>query len=299
MIMKRINHDATDSAIFKLVLTSCLGDGINSARPLLKDGFLGTDRSDLEEIIKTVNNGEVDQIQLEQELRVYDLMKSAELARDEQIINYKSAIESLAEEEKGAWIDYVIDHPIKKPAFIFVYGFNPKSHNNRFWRKRLNNGEYSGSCVGKDILDEKILDDIIRISKGDGVVLLEKSGNIYGFKVQLEFKPNKIPKKYRQKGVDYKYAAGFREKEVNMRQASSMAGSNYFRGTVIYTQSEETGTIRRFQNGRLTFSTNAEEKGIAKLKALEIANPSSTYQKISRVFFALRDLYDRATAYPS
>jgi hypothetical protein len=159
-------------------------------------------------------------------------------------------------DEVAAWKDRV-GH---KPAYIIVLGLDP---DNPEHTAHLLNGNYKGACIGKRIGDPKIAKDLEKIAYQDGAILVKPDGTVYATNVNLvdvnarniflDRYGGELPP-----GAKCSDLCGF-EGHANTRQYSSIAASYQLPGVVVYTLSEDEGTIRRFEKGLITFSTHPKE----------------------------------------
>lgn len=96
----------------------------------------------------------------------------------------------------------------------------------------------------------------------DGAILIDPAGNILHSGIVIEgLHPRLLANKLSPRSsADLSTRLGFRKK-VHTRHLSAIAASYIFKGTTVFTVSEETGDIHIFEKGRIIFSTTPEEAG--------------------------------------
>ncbi|MEK7138775.1 MAG: adenylyltransferase/cytidyltransferase family protein [Patescibacteria group bacterium] len=89
----------------------------------------------------------------------------------------------------------------------------------------------------------------------DGAILVDKKGNILHSGIMIEgLKPHEIADKVRPgKFHDLSEQFGFKEK-VHLRHLSAISASYIFKGTTIFTVSEETDSLHIFEGGKIVYS---------------------------------------------
>lgn len=90
----------------------------------------------------------------------------------------------------------------------------------------------------------------------DGAILISSNGELLRSGVMIEgLRPRAVAEKINPgKFRDLSEQFGFKEK-VHLRHLTAITASYVFRGTTIYTVSEETGNFHIFENGRIIYST--------------------------------------------
>jgi len=137
------------------------------------------------------------------------------------------------------------------PAYIFVLNYNPEKseHYNHTYKGRVL-GSDDRDCLGKHILDEKIISEMEEIAYEDCAILVQPDGIIYATNVQLvDVNPTAIDN-----------LPNFDYSSFHSRHYSAL-GASFHLDTVIYTLSES-GHVRRFKSGAITFSTSNKEQRI-------------------------------------
>jgi hypothetical protein len=141
------------------------------------------------------------------------------------------------------------------PAYIFVINYN---ENDEKHLTHIYNPSYSRTCVKENVLDNKMIPELEKLSYEDNATLVDKKGTIIATETQLvNVDPSKIIGETLDK-ENFHLKLGFQQR-VHSRHSSAIGASYHLNGTVVYTLSE-TGMIRRFANGKITFSTVKEEK---------------------------------------
>lgn len=213
-------------------------------------------RTELEELLEEI---ELDSVARETQLTVYEKIITAR-------INYNSSLEKGLEEILPLVNDLQGEAVIKAkskmlswlskyghaPAYIFVLNYDPDEAKHK---KHVFGGHYERECIGKHVADSDISTELEDISQEDNAILVQEDGIIYATNVQLvNVKPPYMRKKA---DVDYNVFYGFAH-AVHSRHYSSLGASHHLPGTIVYTLSEK-GDVRRFERGKLTFSTINEE----------------------------------------
>lgn len=91
----------------------------------------------------------------------------------------------------------------------------------------------------------------------DGAILIDSNGNILHSGIIIEgLRPRNLANKISSIGPERDLSArlGFKKK-VHSRHLSAIAASFQFKGTIVFTISEETGDLHIFKNGKILFST--------------------------------------------
>lgn len=220
-----------------------------------------TNKKYLEELVNYLNPS-----QIHTELFIYDLiidsLKKYKAITEEKItkiINLVKEENKLFNEDKiKEKLFHLFDKYAKHPAFIFVLNYDANYHSEKIF-----GGNFNRPCIGKNLFDPRISEEINKIAYEDNAVLILKSNIIYATNVQLvDINPSII---YKDKKVCNPHEFfGFKQK-VNSRHFSALGASYHLKGTIVYTLSE-TSIIRRFQKGMLTFSTLEEENKLCKEK---------------------------------
>lgn len=223
-------------------------------------------REDLEELLNKIQAPKKD---AEIELRVYDLIilsrekYSAKRHKYIDQIAKTATDDSLTAEEKTGRVNTEAHKLVMKcghaPAYIFILNFNPEDPNQV---KHVCAGTYNRSCVGKSILSDDILDDIYEISNEDNAVVVRQDGIIHATNVQLvDINPQRILGKPASELIKYQ-ELGFTQ-EVHTRHLCTIGASFHLPNSVDYTLGES-GNVRRYYQGNITFSTLEDENKMAK-----------------------------------
>lgn len=89
----------------------------------------------------------------------------------------------------------------------------------------------------------------------DGAILINKKGNFSASGVYLaNIAPNEVAKILYSSAVDLSTAFGFKKK-VHMRHLAGIAASYILKGTTVFVLSEEDGSLRIFEEGKIVWST--------------------------------------------
>lgn len=149
------------------------------------------------------------------------------------------------------------------PAYILVVGFDPERPEHE---EHTFGGNYSRqNCVGKNVSDSSIFPEMQTVANEDNAVLIKKDGIIHATNVHLTYvEPELILKHFLtdKKNADYESIFGFKQ-QVHTRHHSSAGASYMMPDTVVYSLGES-GHVRRFYQGIVTFSTHEEENQLAK-----------------------------------
>lgn len=140
------------------------------------------------------------------------------------------------------------------PAYIFVLNFDLSNIEHT---KRVFKPNYERISVGKRLDDIKIKKDLQKIAYEDGAIIVDSTGRINCTNAQLvNVNPMDIP--YID-GKDPYETIGFKT-PVNTRHFSAVGASYHMPGCIVYVLGEQ-GHIRRFEKGKISFSTVKEEVG--------------------------------------
>lgn len=141
------------------------------------------------------------------------------------------------------------------PAFLFALNFDPdKNHeNHRF------GGDKENPIINKHITDDTLFNELYSLSMKDGAILIRPSGEIYGVRCQLtNINPKEIYKDRKDIDLNDRTIYGFKER-TDTRHYSALGASYHLNDLITYTLSSQTGNIRRYKEGKITFSTHPEE----------------------------------------
>ncbi|PIN68627.1 hypothetical protein COV93_08750 [Candidatus Woesearchaeota archaeon CG11_big_fil_rev_8_21_14_0_20_43_8] len=202
-------------------------------------------RNDLEQL---VGHGHM-------ELAAYDLLLHARLEYNsdleratEEILtamdcNYQSELsEKLTIRSKLTGLVETFGH---KPAYIFVLNYDNNIH-----KEHAVSANYSRDCIGKHITDKEILPDMKKIAYEDNAILFDPKGYIVATNtILVNVDPSDIIGGRRGGNEELGFA-----NKVGSRHHFAIGASYHLLGTVVYTLSE-TGHVRRFVQGKITFST--------------------------------------------
>jgi DNA integrity scanning protein DisA with diadenylate cyclase activity len=102
--------------------------------------------------------------------------------------------------------------------------------------------------------------DITNTINFDGAILVDSLGNILHSGVMIEgLRPRATADKINPtRSDDLSSQFGFKKK-VHMRHITAITSSYLFKGTTIFTVSEETNDLHIFENGKIIYSTVFEE----------------------------------------
>ena len=97
--------------------------------------------------------------------------------------------------------------------------------------------------------------DIENTTNFDGAILVDKNGNIIHSGMMVEgLRPKEIANKINPgKFNDLSEQFGFKRK-VHLRHLSAISASYIFKGTTVFTVSEESDSFHVFENGRIIYS---------------------------------------------
>jgi DisA bacterial checkpoint controller nucleotide-binding len=98
--------------------------------------------------------------------------------------------------------------------------------------------------------------DIVNTVNFDGAILIDAKGTILHSGTMIEgLRPRATAKKLNPKPApDLSSQFGFKRK-VHMRHIAAITSSYLFKGTLVFTISEETGDLHILENGRIIYST--------------------------------------------
>jgi hypothetical protein len=143
------------------------------------------------------------------------------------------------------------------PAYIVCLNFDPESdHESHRFR-----GDVDDIFKDKKITSKDLKMHLAELGYKDGAMLIKPDGTIYAVKAQLtNIDPKSIifDKGNEDLSLNDPSNYGFKE-VVNVRHFSAIGASYHLKNTLIYTLSEETGNIRRYKGGKITFSTLQDE----------------------------------------
>lgn len=127
------------------------------------------------------------------------------------------------------------------------YASLPDSSQNLFSGKSFSVARATNSCLRKILL---------KIADFDGAILVNLRGEIVASGVYLEnMNPKAIAETLNSKHAkDLSEAFGF-AKKVHTRHLVAIATSYRLKGTTVFAVSEEDGSIRAFERGRIIYST--------------------------------------------
>lgn len=102
--------------------------------------------------------------------------------------------------------------------------------------------------------------DVSATLRFDGAILIDSRGNIIHSGAMIEgLRPRVVAQKINPGHFeDLSLQFGFKHK-VHLRHLTAIAASYVFKGTTIFTVSEETGNFHIFENGRIIYSTMRKE----------------------------------------
>ena len=102
---------------------------------------------------------------------------------------------------------------------------------------------------------ERVVDELLKTVDFDGAILIDKKGRILGSGMNLEnMKPKEAAALIGQNcGNDLSDIFGF-SKKVHTRHLNAIAASYRLRGSTVYVISEEDGSIRIFEGGKIAWS---------------------------------------------
>jgi len=102
---------------------------------------------------------------------------------------------------------------------------------------------------------------IAKTANFDGAILIDSFGKIIHSGAMIEGLRPKVVADKINKGTfpDLSMQFGFRQK-VHMRHLAAITSSYIFKGTTVFTVSEESGHLHIFENGKIVYSTLPREK---------------------------------------
>jgi hypothetical protein len=158
-----------------------------------------------------------------------------------------------------------------KPAAIIFIGVNMDNprHRDHFSNGFLGNGEYIfgdetiiRQCIGRKIYDEVVWDEVMKLFRKDGALLLNDEAVIGGTNVMItKFDPAIVlTQKQQVDKIDPLSAMGFMS-HVNTRHTTAISATHpsILEGTISMTLSAEKGLARIGYEGHIIFSTRSDE----------------------------------------
>ena len=108
--------------------------------------------------------------------------------------------------------------------------------------------------------EDRAVDVLAQIAEFDGAILMSEKGEIMASGIYLEAMQTKRVAEILapDHAADMSAAFGF-IKKVHTRHMAGIAASYWLRGTTVFVVSEEDGSIRIFENGKIIFSTVSKE----------------------------------------
>lgn len=104
--------------------------------------------------------------------------------------------------------------------------------------------------------------EIVKTINFDGAILISALGNVLHSGTMIEdLKPKEAAEKINphHPSPDLSALFGFKQK-VHMRHLAAITSSFIFKGTTVFTVSEETGHLHIFERGKIVYSTVEEER---------------------------------------
>jgi len=204
------------------------------------------------------------------EIRIYDLMINARIkynqAMNEDLDNIiKGLLEVPSDKIDNLSVGFSAKSTLLNwkekyghaPAYIFVLNFDPNNPQHKEHSFGAMSGRSFRPCINRNINDQDIIEDIEKIAYEDNAVIIDKKGLILATNIQLvDVNPSAILGEFSKNSDDHK-KFGFVH-EVHSRHFSSLGASYHIPGSVVYTLGEA-GYIRRFEKGKITFSTVEQE----------------------------------------
>jgi hypothetical protein len=142
------------------------------------------------------------------------------------------------------------------PAYIVALNFDPDSEHEQH---RFRGGDDS-IFSNRHLSSEELKQPLRELGYRDGAILIRPDGKIYAVRAQLtNIDPKAIHAGRDDLDLDDPRVYGFKG-SVNVRHFSALGASFHLPGLVTYTLSEETGDIRRYEKGKITFSTLQDEE---------------------------------------
>lgn len=185
------------------------------------------------------------------ELRAFDICARARHVYEKKLNETRKALLSfIYQEEKNdpafepsitAKLYGAIETFGHRPAYIFVLNYDKENPDHK---EHTFGGELR-SCVDKSLFDRAAEEDLLKIAYEDNAILISPEGIIEKTIVQLvNVNPDEIPRKN---------GFGFAHK-VHSRHHSMLGASYHMPETSVYVLGEA-GHIRRFKEGKISFST--------------------------------------------
>lgn len=144
----------------------------------------------------------------------------------------------------------------EKFGLLIILGYNHSRHKDFILTMSNNKNIFNGK---KDIFDEEAKESIKKTIFHDGAILILKDGTLERSGVQLDINLIKFLNTMKLDwNKDLASQLGF-SNSVSMRHLSGISSSLQFKGTTVFTRSEETGDIRVYEEGKILFSTVPEE----------------------------------------
>jgi len=108
--------------------------------------------------------------------------------------------------------------------------------------------------------EEKILEEFSGIADFDGAILVNQRGQVLASGIYLEnVRPKRVAEvMHPEKSQDLSSAFGFVRK-VHARHLAGIAASYWLKGSTVFVVSEEDGTIRIFEGGKVIWSSIRRE----------------------------------------
>jgi DNA integrity scanning protein DisA with diadenylate cyclase activity len=108
--------------------------------------------------------------------------------------------------------------------------------------------------------EDRAVEILAKTADFDGAILMSEKGEIIASGIYLEaMRPKRVAEILApQHAADMSSALGF-AKKVHARHMAAIAASYWLKGTTVFVVSEEDGSIRIFENGRIIFSTISKE----------------------------------------
>jgi len=103
---------------------------------------------------------------------------------------------------------------------------------------------------------------IVKTINFDGAILINAAGDVLHSGAMIEdLKPREAAEKInpRHNSPDLSSRFGFKQK-VHMRHLAAITSSFVFKGTTVFTISEESGHLHMFENGKILYSTIEQER---------------------------------------
>jgi hypothetical protein len=143
------------------------------------------------------------------------------------------------------------------PAYIVCLNFDPDSDH----EKHRFRGETDHVFNEKLFMSKDIRMPLNELGYKDGAILVKPDGYIYTVRSQLtNIDPKEIVLELNDDSLDVNDSVNYGFKEpVNVRHFSAIGASFHLKNTILYTLSEETGNIRRYEDGKISFSTLQDE----------------------------------------